>query len=69
MEISAKVARQIRELEIRIKDMRNEMLFIERQIPYNDDVYSEQQIKNKLKLTKEQINLLTSLLVLLRYGE
>ena len=63
MNINTVVAKQRRELEYTIKDMRTYILYLER-VTQTDD-FTEQQMSRKLKLLNEQFNLLTTLLTLL----
>lgn len=63
MNINTVVAKQRRELEHTIKDMRTYILYLER-VTQTDD-FTEQQMSRKLKLLNEQFNLLTTLLTLL----
>ena len=63
MNINKVVAKQRRELEHTIKDMRTYILYLER-VTQTDD-FTEQQMSRKLKLLNDQFNLLTTLLTLL----
>lgn len=63
MNINTVVAKQRRELEHTIKDMRAYILYLERVTQHDD--FTEQQMSRKLKLLNEQFNLLTTLLTLL----
>lgn len=63
MNINTVVAKQRRELEHTIKDMRTYILYLER-VTQTDD-FTEQQMSRKLKLLNDQFNLLTTLLTLL----